>query len=556
MKSIAAWPGQLLGASLLVLSAQGCGTDSEPGVGAGAAGTGSAAGNAGMGPGPTPGSSDVGTVAIHQLSAREYNNTVRDLLETSLAPGEGFQSFEAAGFDTLAAAGVMNSRKVADYFSAAGTLAQEAFADPARRATIMTCQPAAAGDTTCAESIIKAFGSRAFRRPLDAAELADFVVRYQEALAQQLDHAGAVQHVVRILLASPQFIYRVELDPDATTVHPLSSYELASRLSYLLWSSMPDDSLFAAAASNELQATDRLLAEVDRMLAHDHSSELVDNFAAQWLGSRRLDDHAVDVGLFPAWSPALRDAMQHELAAYFDDFLHGEQTYDEFLTLPVNFVDTNLALLYGLSDPGSAALTRVSNGTGLRIGFLGLAGFLTHTSRPDRSAPSIRGKWVLGSLKCQELELPANMMVPELGEPMAGQTVRQVLEAHRAMPSCSPCHNVLDPIGLGLEHFDAIGRYRDSYANGLPVDSKATFGDGTSIDGLTQLADNLSKDPAVIACAARKLFVYGLGRTVDQSEGHLEQIVAGWQARGLSLKNLLKELVVNETFRSRHGNGI
>jgi hypothetical protein len=213
-----------------------------------------------------------------------------------------------------------------------------------------------------------------------------------------------------------------------------------------------------------------------------------------------------------------------------------------------------LAALYGLPVPSGSGLTRVPNDTGLRAGFLGLAGFLTHTSRMDRTAPSIRGKWIVNSLKCLELELPPNLNPPPLSEPAAGQTVRQVLEAHRANPSCAGCHNVLDPVGLGLEHFDAIGRYRETYASGLPVDSAGKLLDGSSFDGLVQLADAMSKDPGFVACAARKLFVYGLGRKADGSEGYLEQIVTQWQGKGLSLQNLLKQLVVNDTFRSRHGN--
>jgi hypothetical protein len=518
------------------------------------------AGSAGIGtggssamPGPEP-AGDVGSIPIHQLSAREYNNTVRDLLGTKLTPGSAFQSFEAAGFDTLAAAGVMNSRKVADYFSAAGALATELFADAARRASIVTCQPAAADDTACAKSIIETFGLRAWRRPLEASEAADLVTRYQAALSLGLDHQGAVQQVVRILLASPQFIYRIEFDPDATTVHALSGYELASRLSYLLWSSMPDAALLAAAPGGALQSPERLAQEVERLLADPRSQELVDNFAAQWLGSRRLTDHAVDTGVYPAWSPALGAAMQREMAAYFDDFLHGQQTYDHFLTSNVNFVDSSLASLYGLPDPGRAGLTRVQNTTGQRVGFLGLAGFLTHTSRLDRTAPSIRGKWVVNSLKCLELELPPNLTPPPLGEPGAGETERQVLEAHRANPSCAGCHNVLDPVGLGLEHFDGIGRYREKYENGLPVDSVGKLTDGSSFEGLLQLADALSKDPSFVACAARKLFVYGLGRKTDGSEAYIDQIVTRWQAQGLSLRNLLKALVASDTFRSRHGN--
>jgi hypothetical protein len=317
---------------------------------------------------------------------------------------------------------------------------------------------------------------------------------------------------------------------------------------------MPDATLFDAAATGQLTSPERLTAEVDRMLADPKSRELVDNFAAQWLGSRRLDGHLVDTSLFPAWTPALGLAMQQEMGAYFDDFLHGDQTYDAFLTSQVNFVDSGLAALYGLPDPGLATLTRVRNDTGVRAGFLGLAGFLTHTSRMDRTAPSIRGKWIVNSLKCLELELPPNLTPPPLGDPPPGQTERQLLEQHRANPSCAGCHNILDPVGLGLEHFDAIGRYRDTYVNGLPVDSAGTLSDGASFDGLVQLAGALSKDSSFASCAARKLFVYGLGRTVDTSQGYLEQVVTRWQAEGLSLRNLLKQLVVNDTFRARHGN--
>jgi hypothetical protein len=539
----------------LIVAAIGCGS-ADPSTGSpnGAAGT---TGSAGTGPVPmpsTPGAGDVGSIAIHQVSAREYNNTVRDLLGTALRPGDGFQSFEAAGFDTLAAAGVMNSRKVADYFAAAGTLAAEAFADPTRRASILSCQPASAGDTACAKSIIESFGLKAFRRPLEPTEVADLVLRYQEALGQQRDHAGALEHVVRILLASPQFIYRVEFDADPTTVHALTGFELASRLSYLLWSSMPDAALLDAAGKGALSNVAGLEAEVDRLLSDPRSRELVDNFAEQWLGGRRLASHVVDQGVFPAWSAALGQAMQQEMAAYFDEFLHGSLTFDRFLTERINFVDSNLAALYGLPDPGSAMLTRVQNTTGQRAGFLGLAGFLTHTSRQNRSAPSIRGKWVVNSLQCLELELPANLMVPDLPAPMAGQTERQVLEQHRANPACAACHNILDPVGLGLEHYDGIGRYRDMYENGLLVDSAGVLADGSAFNGLLELADALSKDPSFVACAAHKLFVYGLGRTVEPSDVYLDQIVEGWQARGLSLRNLLKQLVVNDTFRFRHGN--
>ena len=500
-----------------------------------------------------PASGDVGSIPIHQLSAREYDNTARDLLGTRLKPGVGFQSFEAAGFDTLAAAGVMNSRKVTGYFDAASSLAEELFADPTRRAGVVTCQPAAGNDTSCAESIIKAFGLRAFRRPLEPTEVADLVSRCQAALGLGLAHEGALQHVVRIMLTSPQFIYRIEFDPDPASVHLLTGHEVASRLSYLVWSSMPDALLLAAADSGELKSSDALAATVDRMLADPRSRELVDNFAAQWLGARRLDDHVVDPAVYPAWTPALGVAMQQEMAAYFDDFLHGDQTYDKFLTSNVNFVDSGLAALYGLPDPGSAALTRVQNTSGQRTGFMGLAGFLTHTSRMDRTAPSIRGKWIVNSLKCMELELPPNLTPPPLGEPAAGQTVRQVLEAHRANPSCAGCHTMMDRIGFSLEHLDAAGRYRET-ENSYPIDDSGSV-TGTSkgdlkVTGPAELATTISQLPEVTDCVSSYLGGYALGLNHD-SAACLVSNAASELRSGGSLLDFYVHIARSEHFRSR-----
>jgi len=500
---------------------------------------------------------DVGSLQIHQLSIAEYNNTVRDLLGTTLRPATSFQANEAAGFDTLASAGIMNSRKVADYYAAAETLSADAFANPALRARVVTCQPASPADTACARQIIASFGLKAYRRPLDDQESADLLSRYEDALGQMLDHAGALQHVVRIMLSSPQFLYRIELDPEPASLaaHPLSGYEVASRLSYLVWSSLPDDPLFQLASKGDLLTAEGLEAQVDRMVADARSSALVDNFAAQWLGSRRLEGHAADTTLFPMWSDQLRASMQQEMGKYFDDFLHGDQTYDHFLTADVNYVDAGLAALYGMPPPTGQGLVKVQSTTDQRAGFLGLAGFLTFTSRLDRSSPPIRGKWVVNSLQCLDLELPTAFTPPPLGDPMPGQTVREVLAQHRADPACAGCHNILDPVGLSFEHFDAIGRYRQTYDGGLPIDTRGELG-GTQFDGLAGLSQVVSTSPDFIACAVQKLFTYGVGRTIDSgdpSAPYLDQMVGRWKGAGLSLRNLLKQVVTNDTFRFRHG---
>jgi hypothetical protein len=289
------------------------------------------------------------------------------------------------------------------------------------------------------------------------------------------------------------------------------------------------------------------------MLADPRSSSLVDDFAAQWLGSRGLKDHVVDTTLFPAWDDNLRASMQSELGMFFDEFLHHDAKYDQFLTADFNFVDSKLAALYGMAAPGGQGLVKVQNTTDHRRGFLGLAGFLTFTSRNTRTAPSIRAKWLVNGLLCMTLEVPANLMINPLPDSMPGQTVRQQLETHRAKPECAPCHNILDPVGLGLEHFDAIGRYRETYDGNVAIDTAGQLPDGTKFDGFDGLTEIMSKDERMVPCAAEKLFTYGLGREVDPSQPYLDQIVQKWRAGDLGLKNLIKQFVINDTFRFRRG---
>jgi hypothetical protein len=262
----------------------------------------------------------------------------------------------------------------------------------------------------------------------------------------------------------------------------------------------------------------------------------------------------VDPALFPTWDEPLRTSMQGELGMFFDEFLHHDATYDQFLTADFNFVDAKLAALYGITVPaGAQGLVKVQNTGDHRRGFLGLAGFLTFTSRNTRTAPSIRAKWVVNGLLCMTLEVPANLMINPLPEATGMQTVRQQLEAHRAKPECSPCHNTLDPVGLGLEHFDAIGRYRETYDNNVAIDTAGQLPDGTKFDGFDGLTQIMSKDPRMVPCAAEKLFTYGLGRGVEPSGPYVQQIVQKWQAGNLGLRNLIKQFVINDTFRFRRG---
>lgn len=517
--------------------------------GSGASSTAGAASAGGSGGGPSVGT-EAAHKAIHRLSNLEYDNTVRDLTGTALRFEHTFVSEEVEGFDNIATSLSMSPRQVEDYFVAARQVSADVFANPELRSRLVTCAPDA--DPACAAQVIGELGLRAFRRPLSSDESGSLLDKYQEAVALGVGAMGALQHVLHVTLASPQFLYRVELNPEPASAAPrkLDGYELATRLSYALWSSMPDGALFEQAASGALGSAESLVAQVDRMLSDSRSEMLVKNFAGRWFGSRRLDDHVASAAIYPDYNAALAASMQREMELYFSEFLYEDVPYSQFLTADFNFVDAPLAALYGLPAPAEGT-QRVVNASDQRVGLLGLAGFLTHTSRETRSSPIIRGKWVLDAVLCTPLAVPPGLVIAPLEEPVEGEpatTVRQQIEVHRAAAACAGCHNLIDPIGLSLENFDAIGRYRATYENGLAIDTVGTMPDGQRVDGLPSLVTAIASSPKFLPCAADKLGTYALGAI--PAGANQEQIVARWTAGTPTLRNLLKEIVTHDSFTS------
>jgi hypothetical protein len=505
---------------------------------------------------------DVNRVGIHRLNNTEYDNTVRDLLGVSDTPARNFIADEKAlGFDNIAEALGMTDAQYEQYWNAADALSERVFADAALRARIMTCEPAAADDAQCTRSIIAGFGKRAWRRPLTDAEIERLTQLAGEATALGEDFAGSIRHVAKALLLSVPFLYRVELDPDpeASASHPLDAYELASRLSYLVWSTMPDSTLIDVADSGELLDTGELTAQLRRMLTDPRGQRFVQGFAGQWLGLRDLEGHQVEPTAFPEFDDDLRTAMISEGYRYFAQFVQGERSLQEFFTADVNFVDGPLARLYGFSaqtfDPGAA----FHDTSDARRGFLGLASFLTLTSYSYRTAPTLRGKWVLQNLLCEEIP-PPPPNVPKLDDSQADSAaaqslnVRERLAEHRKNPQCASCHTILDPIGLGLENFDAIGRYRTRYVNGDTIDASGMLPSGEAFDGLDQLSQVLAGDPRLVDCASEKLLTYALSRRiVEADQPYLQALRTQWKEDGLSIAALLRDIVVSEPFRSRRG---
>ena len=549
------------------------------GVGGAGGGGGSPTGPDQPGRGPTlgPMASDPGSLEIHRLNRLEYDNTMSDLLgfavnvaKKSFIPDEQGSN----GFDNEADALTMSDAEFQQYFNAADALAEQVFADPMLTSRIVTCTPASATDASCLKTIVTAFGLRAYRRPLADDEIARFETVASDAVASGgLDFNGSVKQVTKAILASIPFLYRVELDPDpaSTTPHQVAPYDLASRLSYLLWSSMPDAALLADAQSGAILDDDTLTKQFTRMMRDARAASFVESFAGQWLGVRKLAAHQVEPTAFPAWSEPLRQAMEQEANLYFNEFLNGDLPFTQFLTAPVNFVNGPLATLYGV--PGiPAAQTAMTKMTGIdshRIGFMGLGAFLTQSSYSYRTVPTLRGAWVLENL-LGELIPPPPVGVPPLDSAAGAATdtmtqeenVRARLLAHRANPTCAACHVLLDPIGMGMETFNGIGAFRSAYGNGQAIDSSGQLPDGTTFGSLSELAGILSKGDRgkeMTNFAVRQLMTYALSRPLkvtapgDTDTAYLTQLATQWATQNYSFKALLLDTILNPTFRFRHG---
>jgi hypothetical protein len=440
-----------------------------------------------------------------------------------------------------------------DWVSVEGPLGVVA-TNPIRDA-LVTCDLAAQGKA-CAREVIASFAARAWRRPLSEAEV-DALVAFVDLAEAQGDTVDAgLEVALTAILTSPHFLFRVELDADpaSTEAHPLGGYELASRLSYFLWSSVPDAELFAAAGDGRLDSVEGIRAQVTRMLADPRSDALIDNFAGQWLYTRALADHTADYATYPAFDAELRDAMREETERFFRELLDGDYALEELLTADFTFLDGRLAAHYGLPAPGSAEMSRVPLGTDQRGGLLTQASLLTVTSYPARTSPVKRGKWLLTQLLCSEPP-PPPPDVPPLEEPNGTPTgsVRDRLEEHRKDPVCAACHEAMDPLGFGLEHFDGIGAWRDE-DRGFAVDATGVLPSGESFDGARQMASLIVQDPRFPACVADRLFTYALGRGLVAADApYVEQVVDEAGASQARLRELVALVATSDPFRMRRG---
>jgi hypothetical protein len=378
------------------------------------------------------------------------------------------------------------------------------------------------------------------------------------AKAERMTTEQGIQLAIQAMLVSPYFLFRVERDPnpiDPARVHRISDIELASRLSYFLWSSTPDDELLGLAEAGKLHMPGILDPQVKRMLDDPRSAALADNFAGQWLETRNLDSVKPDPQKFPDWGPELRDAMKTETRMFFESVLREDRPLSEFLDARYTFLNERLAKHYGIAAVTGPDFRRVELSTSQRGGILSQASVLTVSSYPTRTSPVIRGKYVLQNILGAPPP-PPPPDVPPLDEEAVGNTgsMRQQLEKHRANATCASCHSRMDMLGFGLENYDAIGKWRTTDGK-FPVDASGTLPGGKSFSSPAELRVLLKADLSDFSrCLIEKMLTYALGRGLERYDNRtVDQINRNLAASGYGLRSLVHEVVGSFPFQSRRG---
>jgi hypothetical protein len=444
-----------------------------------------------------------------------------------------------------------------------GPLTVTGISDSPTRKKIFICKPAqpvkTSDETACAHRILTNLAERAFRRPVNDADLEGLMKFYQTGRARE-DFEHGVRDGLSAILASPHFLYRAESGVDAGGTRTLNDLELASRLSFFLWSSLPDKELLDLAIASRLSDPAVLPKQVKRMLADPRSKSLVNDFAFQWLHVAKLDELTPDRGQFPQASGLLdqRSLMKEELRLYIDSVLRSDRSVLDLMTGNYTYLNERLAMHYGIETVKGANFRRVTLDDPKRYGLLGKGAILSLTAYPNRTSPVLRGAWILDRLLGTPPPAPpAN--VPTLQENRPGQvakTLRERLEQHRANSTCFACHGVMDPLGFALENFNAVGQFRTIDPDTrTPINSAGTLPDGTSIAGPEDLRKALVAQPdRFVQTLSENLFTYALGRSVDYRDmPTIRSIVRRAGADNYRFESIVLGIVSSDAFRKREG---
>jgi hypothetical protein len=555
------------------------GTSSGPGSGSAGNGSPPADGSSGAG-GPAPVASGAGggpasvlsfpsgttpTARLRRLTTPELTYSLQDLLgsnapvsavDPDVAVGVfGPVSVSVGGFATIGASTVaVSSSGVGLYEAAIGGATTYAFSDPTQAAAILACVPQTPTDTACFTQAINALGRRAFRRPLTSSETTRFL-NLATTIAGQPGSSvlAGLRYAASAILQSPGFLYRVELGvPSAADGGRLkyTSYEIASRLAATLWSSVPDDALLDAAATDALSTPDGIATQAQRLLADARVHRSLSAFVDQVFDAQGLSQVSKDPTLFPAWTDTLRAAMQRELELRVDDVVFTQKS--DFFSLfesRSTFVNNELAKFYDLPQTATDSVHQATfPADSPRVGLLGAGAILAAQAMPDRTSPVLRGLFVDEMLLCKLVPPPPPGVPPLPAQSSTNQTVRQQMVAHRAQPQCAACHGLMDPIGFGMENFDATGQYRTT-DKAQPIDATGTL-DGLDFANLAELGTAVRKNPAMAPCLVANMYVNALGRSVTGLDAAaIDSLTKQFATAGNRVDQLLVSLVSNDSFR-------
>ncbi len=494
---------------------------------------------------------DPGPAISRRLTRTEYNHTVHDLLGTTASPAEIFPAEEiSAGFDNNPSVLSVSPVLVEHYFDAAEALALEAAAN---WSALVSCSAADGAD--CAAQYTRTFGKLAFRRPLTDAEVTRYLAPFQ--VGAQTDFQSGIRLVITALLQAAPFLYRVELGGAAAPVAgyvKLTSWEMASRLSYLLWQTTPDGELLQAAEAGKLETAAEIESQARRLLLDARAKHALVDFHTQWLELRNVATLEKDAGLFPSFDAEVASDMQTQTARFLEEVFAGQSSAERLFSADFTFLNGRLSSFYGFGSVSSDEFVKVSVPSERRGGILALGGLLAAHAKTNQTSPVQRGKFVREQLLCQPLTPPPSGMAIMLPALSATLTTRERFDQHSTDPACAGCHALMDPIGLGFEGYDAVGRYRTT-ENGQPVDTSGELGSADvtgAFDGLGELASLLGSSADVKACMVTNWFRYASARPETSADAcTLLGLTEKFASSGYDLSELLVSLTQTDAFLYR-----
>ncbi|MES1209177.1 MAG: DUF1592 domain-containing protein [Pseudomonadota bacterium] len=543
------------------------GSGATPGTSGSGAGTGSGnsgngnpgTGNSGTGSGPPTIAFAPAPGAFKRLTATSFQNSLNDLLGGPVTEGDlEPDSWEVGGFATVSAGTVsLSELGVEQYQAAVDTATTQAFADTTRRNKLLGCTPKSTTDTACFQSFVTAFGRLAFRQALTAAQVTRYATVASTVAASMKDANEGMRAAMSAILLSPNFLYRTERGAPVSG-NPFWQYtssEMATRLSYFLTNSTPDVTLMSLVDSNGLQTASAVRTQADRLLSTPAGRQSIGNFAAEMFQLQVITGRGKDPTLYPQYNAALQLGMMQEIPLMLAALVFDQKASAlTMFTTRNTFVNKDLAALYGIPTTGlssTAMAAAALPSTGLRAGLLGTAAYLSINGSQKEGSPTLRGKFIREILLCQDIPPPPANVNTMLMDPPAGQVLtkrQRLLEQHESVSTCAACHSLMDPLGLTLENFDAIGGYRET-DQGLAIDVTGTL-DKTDFNGPVELGLLLSQKPAVASCLVRSLYRYGTGHVETDAEAPvLYDLGQKFAAGGYQLRDLMLDLVSSDGFR-------